>query len=122
MSRIDANIATQVGDTSRPSQSIRDTSLQAQEVQRNETIRPAASQSPVDPAQVKAAALQLQQVIQVATGRDLDFTMDDRFKELVVKITDRKSGEVVKEIPSKDILKLRARLDDLIGMFVDKKA
>ena len=121
MSRIDANIATQVGDASRPYQSVRDAALQTQEAARQETARPDPD-TPVNPDEVKAAAQQLQQVVKAATGRELDFALNDRFKELVVKISDRKSGEVVKEIPSKDMLKLRERLNDLIGMFINEKA
>jgi flagellar protein FlaG len=71
---------------------------------------------------VKSATETLKQVIEAATGRQLDFTLNDRFRELVVKISDRKSGEVVKEIPSKEFMKLRERLNDLIGLFVDEKA
>jgi flagellar protein FlaG len=60
-------------------------------------------------------------VIETATGRQLDFALNDRFKELVVEISDRQSGEVVKQIPSKEFMQLRERLNDLLGVFVDEK-
>jgi flagellar protein FlaG len=121
MSRIDANIATQVGDASRPYQAVRESVAQANEAKRAEVE--AAEPRPLNPAkadEVKAAAERLQQVIEVATGRQLDFMVNDRFKELVVVISDRKSGETIKEIPSKEPMHLRERLNDLIGLFVDE--
>lgn len=123
MARIDAAVATQVGESSRPGQSIRD-----QDAQQSEAIsRTNSSSEPqllktATADEVKAAAERLQTVIETATGRQLDFALNDRFKELVVRISDRKTGEVLKEFPSKEFMKLRERLDDLIGIFVDEKA
>lgn len=123
MARIDANVATQVGDQSRPYQALREGRAQTAEALRQESAsaEPRAL-TPASANEVKAASERLRQVIETATGRQLNFDVNDRFKELVVKISDRKSGEVLKEIPSKDLLKLRERLDDLIGMFIDEKA
>ena len=96
---------------------------QATEARRSENAKgePRAMSAP-GVEEVKAAAARLQQVIEVATGRQLDFSVNDRFKELVVKISDRRSGEVLKEIPSKEVLRLRERINDMIGLFVDEKA
>jgi flagellar protein FlaG len=123
MTRIDANLATQVGDASRPAQSVLVAEDQKVEAQRS--LNQSSEPRPLiaaKPDEVKAAAERLQQVIEVATGRSLDFTVNDRFKELVVVISDRRSGETIKEIPSKDLMKLRERINDLIGMFIDEKA
>ena len=123
MTRIDANLATQIGDASRPAQSMLVVEDQKNEAQRNlnQSAEPRQLVA-AKPDDVKAAAERLQQVIEVATGRSLDFTVNDRFKELVVVISDRRSGETIKEIPSKDLMKLRERINDLIGMFIDEKA
>lgn len=123
MARIDAAVATQVGDASRPTQSVRESEAQSREALRLEVGRAEPRQlTSATPEEVKAAAERLRSVIQTATGRELNFSVNDRFKELVVKISDRKSGEVLKEIPSKEFMALRERLDDLIGLFIDEKA
>lgn len=123
MARIDATIATQIADTARPQQSAQDAQDQTVEARRVEAAsQEPASQTPAKPEEVRAAAERMQRVIESATGRQLDFAMNDRFKELVVRISDRKSGEVIKEIPSKEFMKLRERLNDLIGMFFNKTA
>ena len=123
MARIDATIATQIGDANRPAQTQRDASAQVQEAQRQETEKnePTSLQS-ASPEEVRAAAERMQRVIETASGRQLDFALNDRFKELIVRISDRKSGEVIKEFPSKEFMQLRERLNDLIGMFIDEKA
>jgi flagellar protein FlaG len=123
MSRIDASVATQIADANRPQQAQREQADQAQEARRLETQAqdPKALQG-ARPEEVRAAAERMQRVIESATGRQLDFALNDRFKELVVRISDRKSGEVIKEFPSKEFMKLRERLNDLVGMFIDENA
>lgn len=122
MPRIDANVATQVADAARPQQAARESEVQAGEARRLEAADAEPRFKPASADEVKAAAERLQTVIETATGRQLDFAVNDRFKELIVRISDRKSGEVLKEMPSKEFMKLRERLDDLIGLFLDEKA
>ena len=61
--------------------------------------------------ELRGSMQRLQKVIETATGRNLEFSLNDRFKELVVRISDRQSGEVLKEIPSKEFMQLRERLN-----------
>ncbi len=55
-------------------------------------------------------------------NHQLKFEVDDRSDEIVVKIIDTDSGEVVRQIPPEEILNMRARIDEVIGMMVDEKA
>ncbi len=41
---------------------------------------------------------------------------------IVVQIRDKKNDEVVQQIPSEAVLKLRAKLDELTGLLLDKNA
>lgn len=50
-----------------------------------------------------------------ATKRNLQFKVDDETNELVVKIVDSESGEVVKQIPADEMLDLIKRMQDLEG-------
>lgn len=45
--------------------------------------------------------------------RNLNFSIDDSSGQVVVKVIDGDSGEVVRQIPSEEVLKLAARLDDV---------
>lgn len=123
MARIDATIATQVADATRPAQTSREAEEQVSEARRLDAGKQDTTpQAPATEHEVRSAAERLQRVIESATGRQLDFALNERFKELVVRISDRKSGEVIREFPSKEFMKLRERLNDLIGMFIDEKA
>lgn len=122
MARIDAAVATQVADTLRPNHAALDSEAQSVEARRQESAKSEPdSMGPASADELKVAAQRMQTVIETATGRQLDFTLNERFKELVVRISDRKSGEVIKEFPSKEFMKLRERLSDLIGIFIDEK-
>jgi len=47
---------------------------------------------------------------------------DDTLNRYVVKIADRESGEIVREIPSEELLKLARHLEKLRGILFDKTA
>lgn len=55
-------------------------------------------------------------------GTNLQFSMDKTANELVVKVTNKKNGEVIRQIPSEDVIKLRKKLEELTGLLFDKKA
>ena len=59
--------------------------------------------------------------IDVAGARGSLDELRRRFNELVAVIQDRKTGETISQIPSKDILKLRGQIDDLVGMVINRK-
>lgn len=55
-------------------------------------------------------------------GTNLQFSMDKVAKDIVVKVTDKKSGDLIRQIPSEDVIKLRKKLEELSGLLFDKKA
>ena len=55
-------------------------------------------------------------------GTRLGFSIHEETEDLVVEITNRESGELIRQIPSDEVLELRARLDELVGILFDKKA
>ena len=42
--------------------------------------------------------------------------------DIIVQVKDRSSNEVVKQFPSEELLKLQAKLDDLLGLLFDESA
>jgi flagellar protein FlaG len=52
----------------------------------------------------------------------LAFSVDEESGELVVKVTDNETGDVIRQIPSEDALKLAQALDTLKGLFIRQKA
>jgi flagellar protein FlaG len=120
MTRIDASLATQVGDTVRPYQASQDQQLQVQQARRTDLAQPAEKTARSD--DIRAAAAQLKQVVEAASGRQLSFTFDDTSKELVVKVTDTRTGKLVRQIPSQEVLDLQDRIDSLVGVIFNHNA
>jgi flagellar protein FlaG len=55
-------------------------------------------------------------------GTRLGFSIHGETEDLVVEITNRESGELIRQSPSEEVLELKARLDELVGILFDKKA
>lgn len=51
----------------------------------------------------------------------LEFSIHEQTKEIMVKIIDNKTDEVIKEIPPKKILDMIAKLMELAGILVDER-
>ena len=73
--------------------------------------RSAASQ-PVDDADLRDAVSQINQFVQ-SVQRDLSFSIDEGSGRSVIKVIDRESGELVRQIPSQEVLALASYLGDL---------
>ncbi len=50
------------------------------------------------------------------------FEHDDRSKEMIVKIVDNKTQEVIRQVPADELLGVRAALAELQGNLVDTKS
>ena len=125
MSRIDAQVATQVADATRPVQARQEQYLQVAAA-RQRTVT--GDDEPISvnedaPAadELRSTVAHIKQVIEAASGRQLSFSVDDTGKTLLVKIVGDQ-GEVIRQIPSQEVLDLRKRIDALVGAFIDKRA
>lgn len=121
MSRIDAPVATQIADVQRPAQSSQERVQQSQaaQVQSTQVVTPLKQIGSED---LRSAAAQLKQVVETASNRKLAFEVDQTSGSFYVQVRDLNSGDLIKQIPSEEMLRLRERLDDLIGIFLDEKA
>ena len=57
-----------------------------------------------------------------ASKRGLGFTYDESKKTAVVRVIDANSGEVVRQIPTEQILKMAHQIDEYKGMLYNKVA
>jgi len=86
---------------------------------RNGTIQP-------DADTLRAAVERAQSAI-APKVRDITFSMDEKANAVVVKIVDRDSEEVIRQIPSEEFLRISEALNDQIeklrtGLLVEQKA
>ncbi len=70
-------------------------------------------------AETKADTQQLQKMSEIVNGRKLQFTVNKELKAVVVTVVDSSTNQVVKEIPSEDIQKLKVRIRKAIGNIYD---
>lgn len=122
MSRIDANVATQIADHVRPGNTVVDRQHQQQQAQVQQGQAAASGDKAVGADHLYAAAAQLKQVVEAASSRRLSMDIDQDSEQAFMRVTDLQTGEVIKQIPTKEVLELHARLRDFIGMFIDKTA
>ncbi|WP_213909146.1 flagellar protein FlaG [Stutzerimonas nitrititolerans] len=54
--------------------------------------------------------------------RDLSFDLDDSSGKMVVKVTDRASGEVVRQIPTEEALRLAENLEEARSLLFKAQA
>ncbi|KAF1032493.1 MAG: putative protein YvyC [Pseudomonas sp.] len=78
-----------------------------------------AKQQPSHP-DLKKAVKEINDFI-LATQRKLDFSIDDTTHQVVVKVIATESGEVIRQIPSEQALKLAQSLHDASSLLFDAK-
>ena len=52
----------------------------------------------------------------------MQYEKHDVLNEMIVRVIDNNTNEVIKEIPSKKILDMVAKMCEMAGVLVDKKA
>ena len=72
----------------------------------------------VDPKEVKRAAQEINQAL-ASLNDHLQFSVDDATNSTVVKLIDGNTGEVLRQIPAEEILRLRAYYKDHQGLLVN---
>lgn len=128
-------IETTSVSASMPIQSVVD----AQQQTRNQAVDAVKSRSAVDPKvqsiqlannektaeesreQVSEAVKKINDVIQVV-DRNLEFTVDKDTDMTVVKVIDSESKEVIRQIPSEEVVQIAKALDKLQGLLLRDKA
>ena len=56
-----------------------------------------------------------------STNTHLKFTLHEELNEYYVQVIDEQTNEVVKEIPSKKVMDIVAKMHEMIGLLVDEK-
>jgi flagellar protein FlaG len=51
----------------------------------------------------------------------LNFSVHEKTERVMVRITDQNTGDVIREIPSKEFLDLAAKLQEMVGLMFDMK-
>lgn len=71
-------------------------------------------------ADVEEDVRQLQKLSDMVMGRKLQFNVDKELGSVIIKIVDPNTNQVIKEIPSADMQKLKIRIRKAIGLLFDQ--
>ena len=75
---------------------------------------------PLTVEQLEKVAQQLQDFVG-DLNRSLEFSVDKDSGRDVIKVFDRESGDLLKQLPSEEVLTLVSKLSDMVGGFIDAK-
>lgn len=64
----------------------------------------------------------LQDKMKILQNIDLSFSVHKASGKIIVTVINENTGEVIREIPSSELLDLAAKLEETIGLMLDKKA
>lgn len=64
---------------------------------------------------VESTANRLNNVVQ-SVERDLEFTVDEKSGDTIITVLDRKTNEVIRQIPSEEVLAIRENIESLKGI------
>nr|WP_244505980.1 flagellar protein FlaG [Pseudomonas indica] len=82
-------------------------STKATEAERDGSVAAGVSRG-----QLEDAVSSIQEFVQ-SVRRDINFSLDDGSGRIVVKVTDAASGDVIRQIPSEEALKLAESLSEM---------
>lgn len=86
---------------------------------------PAAAVAPApEPSrnQVQAAMESVKKMVDSTSSNSLQFSIDDDTGKTLVRVTDIKTGELIRQIPSKELVEIAKSLDRLQGLLLRQKA
>ena len=81
----------------------------------------ALSSSRPERQEVEEAAKSVREFVQPINS-NLEFNVDHDTGEMVVKVIDRASGEVIRQMPSEEMLAVAKALDSIKGLFIKQTA
>lgn len=57
----------------------------------------------------------------VLADRKFEFSINDETNDIIVRVINKETDEVIKEIPSEKILDMVAKMMELAGLFIDER-
>lgn len=95
-------------------------SVPALDAQSGRAAAPGAAAAAPSREQVTEAVRKINEGMAVA--QSLEFTIDDESDEIIVKIVDRGTREVVRQIPSVEALEIAKSIDKMRGLLISQTA
>jgi len=83
-----------------------------------------SQQSPGDQPSLQDVKKAVQQanISLQGSNESITFGYEEQLGQLVVQISDKTTGKVIQQLPSKDFIQFQLHMRAMIGLFLDKKA
>lgn len=84
---------------------------------------PKASDPEAGTTSQEDVAIRIKEIMREYRGKAtaLQFDVDDSSQTIIVRVVNRTTGEVIRQIPPEDLLRLSQRLEDLQGVLFDQE-
>ena len=82
----------------------------------------AAKPAPATSDDVRKAASQVNEVLKRTASSDLQFAVEGENKQVVVRVVDSQTKEVIRQIPSEEMVAISKAMDNLSGLLIQQKA
>lgn len=117
-----------IGSTVQPSVALADTYGQTKSLQQGESVGGARGQtsapgtnSAISPQELQEAVDSMNDFVK-SLRNTLNFSIDKDTGRTVVKVIDQATDEVIKQIPSEEMLAISKAIDKLKGLLIEQKA
>ena len=95
----------------------------------NEAVKEAAQAEKIQQQQKQNASLKkeidsyIRKILKDASllNRDLEYSINRETDEVIVRVVDKSTNKVIKEIPPESLQRLQERLKEQIGLLIDEK-
>jgi len=81
----------------------------------------AAATPPARSDEVRKAANQVNEALKGTASSDLQFSVEGENKDVVVRVVDSQTKEVIRQIPSEQMVAISKAMDNLSGLLVQQK-
>ena len=82
----------------------------------------ATAAAPARSDEVRKAAKQVNEALKGTASSDLQFSVEGENKDVVVRVVDSQTKEVIRQIPSEQMVAISKAMDNLSGLLVQQKA
>jgi flagellar protein FlaG len=76
---------------------------------------------PVEVPKIESVTKQIDSFLR-SIGRSINFRVDPGSGEMIVSVIDANTGEVIRQVPGEEALRLAQRIEDSLSAFVDEHA
>ncbi|MBL6971393.1 MAG: flagellar protein FlaG [Desulfobacterales bacterium] len=72
-------------------------------------------------ADLKEVAANVQENLKFMSDVDLQFSVHEASGQVMIQVREESTGKLIREIPSKEVLNIAAKFDEMVGLIMDKK-